>query len=114
MENYLPGYTGDQPNINTGMAVTVEGQTTSQLPNGDAIPFPHLSRLADKLFGAVEVNLDRYIEEANYEADVTQQVGTPNALLPQSFSSWLERNAGIVTAVSLIASVLGIISFLRR
>lgn len=113
--NYLPGYTGDQPNINSGFAVTVEGQTTSTLPGGDAIPFGHLQRLADKLYGAVEMNIDAAIAESSYDADITQRVGTPSAtLVPQSIGAWIERNSVMVTILSAIASVLGIVAFIRR
>lgn len=113
--NYLPGYTGDQPNINTGFDVTVEGQTTSTLPGGDAIPFGHLQRLADKLYGAVEMNIDAAIAESSYDADITQRVGSPSSagLVPQSVGAWFERNSGLVSMLSVIASLLGIVAFVR-
>jgi hypothetical protein len=111
--NYLPGYTGDQPNVNTGFEVGPEGVTTKML-SGEAIPFNHFQRLADKLFGAVEMNIDAAIAESSYDADITQRVGSPNALVPQSVGAWLERNSAAVTLISVIASILGILAFVRK
>lgn len=97
-----------QINANTGMLVTVEGQTTVSDAEGDAVPYGHLSRLADKLIGGVETSIDLALDAAINKRSITVPVSGQSSLLPQNIASFVQRN---ITGI-IIASVAGLFALL--
>jgi hypothetical protein len=89
------------------------------VPNGVVTPsFDHASRLADKLFGGVELAIDNVLfDQRLTEAKNTrtyQQVTGQSSLLPQDISSWVSRNSGIISTLTILGVIFFIGTMLGR
>lgn len=88
------------PAVNTYITPETPGYTE---------PFNHFQRLADKLFGAVELNMDNALAQARLQKarDDAQmrQVTGQIAVLPQDVSSWLQRNSATIFSIAVLAAI---------
>lgn len=111
MENFWNGV--EIPvNANTGMPVTVEGQTTTLDPSGNAQPFGHLARLGDKLVGSVLFAAEAALDDAMNPDDVAKPAPQSATFLPQNLATYINRNVGVAAIGGIV--LLLVFMFARR
>jgi len=76
---------------------------------GESLPFNHFQRIADKLLGAVEMNIDnatygQRLTNAKNAAAI-QAVTAPQGILPPQINSFISRNVGMLTTLLILAGL---------
>lgn len=111
-DNYLPGEV-QVPRVNADTPANPEELYNPYDTNKGGF-FDHLSRLDDKLIGAVEFNIDAAIAEAQNPADVSKPVQTPQfAFLPPVLQSWASRNQALFYTAAFAVIAFTFIQVLR-
>jgi len=97
------------PAVNTYVTPDDEGYTP---------PFNHLQRLADKLFGAVELNIDAALGEARIKKAMDdarmREVSGQVAILPPTIASWVSRNYSTLFTMAILGGVFFLGSLMLR
>ena len=101
------------PSANTWVSWDTPQYGTTQTP-----PFNHLDRLADKLFGAVELQIDNITYDQRMTAlknqRTYQQVSNQSQLLPQELAAFVSRQSGNITTLLILGGIFFLGSVLLR